>query len=435
MFVAQALRAGVGRQEINPSLGSPLFGYPGPDRVGLSVRDALNVTTLVFEYEGLRTAILTLDLCLLDERAVADIRQAVQERTAIVPTNITVCCSHTHSGPITQTIWGWGECDEKYLTMMTARAAESAAIAVKMLQPVKIGIGTTHSDVGINRRQIMENHNVGLGNCPWGPYDSLMTVLRIEGQGGTLASLIHYGAHATVLDPSTRAISRDWPGIMIDRVEQFTKAPALMIVGALGDVAPRCNTLRATGDGEAALQEVGSRAAMDAMSAWRSIKELRTLDMDILTRPVALPYRALPTLEEAKRELALRAPNKNKPGSGMCEYMHWAAVIEELQKQPQTHKTFVQTIMRIGPMAIVPFPGETFSEIVLRLRHASPFQHTLCASVTNGSNGYFVTRDSLHRGGYEVSVAKAYGAYILAETIDDVLFEVNLNLLRDLWQV
>ena len=46
--------------------------------------------------------------------------------------------------------------------------------------------------------------------------------------------------------------------------------------------------------------------------------------------------------------------------------------------------------------------------------------------------GYFPTRESLHRGGYEVWVAKAFGPYILAEHIDDVLVEENLKLLREL---
>ena len=43
-----------------------------------------------------------------------------------------------------------------------------------------------------------------------------------------------------------------------------------------------------------------------------------------------------------------------------------------------------------------------------------------------------MTRESLHRGGYEVWVARAFGAYILVENIDDVLVEENLKLLRDL---
>jgi hypothetical protein len=119
----------------------------------------------------------------------------------------------------------------------------------------------------------------------------------------------------------------------------------------------------------------------------------------------------------------------------MCDYRHWQAVIAAYAGEIASGAHFTQTITQLGSVAFVPFPGEPFAEIVLRLRLASPFQHTLCASTTNGSFGYFVTRESLHRGGYEVWVGRAFGAYILAENIDDVLVEENLKLLRDLHNV
>ncbi|MBZ0172351.1 MAG: hypothetical protein K8E66_08235, partial [Phycisphaerales bacterium] len=84
----------------------------------------------------------------------------------------------------------------------------------------------------------------------------------------------------------------------------------------------------------------------------------------------------------------------------------------------------------VGPVALVPLPGEPFAEIVLRLRHRSPVQHTLVASTTNGASGYFVTREARARGGYEVWVARAMGAYLPADNLDDVLVEENLRLLR-----
>ena len=69
-----------------------------------------------------------------------------------------------------------------------------------------------------------------------------MTVIKITSPNGTLANIVHYGAHPTVLGSSSRLISHDWPGIMIDPVEKFTKAPTLFINGALGDVAPLFST-------------------------------------------------------------------------------------------------------------------------------------------------------------------------------------------------
>jgi neutral ceramidase len=425
------LRAGVGRRDITPPLGSFLMGYANPDRKAESVRDGLNVTAIVVERDGLRVAILSLDACLPDEAVVAQVRAGIHERTGIEPANITVCYTQTHSGPNTLTAWGWCELDEAYRALMVPRTIDAAADANASLRPAKVGITTTQSDVGVNRRQVLEDGNIGLGVNPWAPYDPTMTVVRFETDAGPLASIIHYGAHPTIFNTSTRRVSRDWPGVMIDRVEHFSKAPAMFINGAVGDVAPRCNTLGAVGDGEASLLETGTRAGMDAMRAWRDVKEFRgDLALAVLVKPMDFPYRPLAPLDEAKRKVAEFAPRQNEYGGPRCEFLHWSAVIAEHAKTPRNAAVFQQSITQLGPIAIVPFPGEPFAETILRLRHASPFQHTLCASTTNASFGYFVTRDSLHRGGYEVWVAKAFGPYILAENIDDVLFTENLKMLR-----
>ena len=99
----------------------------------------------------------------------------------------------------------------------------------------------------------------------------------------------------------------------------------------------------------------------------------------------------------------------------------------------KTHRPFLWTLLRIGDAAIIPFPGELFAEIGLRLKQYSPFRHTLVASTTNGSLGYLVTREARARGGFEVMVADTiYGAYVLDHKIDDFLVTKGLELLRKL---
>lgn len=429
-FSGPRLRVGVGREDITPALGSALFGYATPGRNATSVRDGLNVTALALEYGETRLILMTFDLCLSDDKGIEDIRRAVSQKTGVPHDCIVISYSHTHSGPITQTMWGWGERDEIYLSAMIPKAVIAVESALSVMCSASIGIGVISSETGVNRRRIQADSSVVLGCNPWGPFDPCMTVLRIEGPNGPIASLVHYGAHATVLGSDSTVISRDWPGVMVDRMEHFTGAPVVFLVGALGDVAPRCNTLGATGDGEAALQEVGSRAATDALAAWRSIRELRSLDLDVLTAPLELPYRPLPDLKSASLEFARYEKEARATGAAQMEYRHWKAVLEELRGTPRDRLILEQTLVRLGPIVIVPFSGETFSEIVLRLRDASPFPYTLCASVTNGSHGYFVTREARVRGGYEVQVERAYGAYCFVDNVDDILVSENDKLLR-----
>jgi hypothetical protein len=328
--------------------------------------------------------------------------------------------------------WGWGDKNVEYVNAMIPRIVESVVEADKALQPARLGIGTTQSEVGINRRGIGEDHSVGLGYNPWGPYDPEMTVLRFEGERGPIATIVHYGAHPTSIS-ALRIVSRDWPGVMVDRIEKITGVPALFINGAVGDVAPRTNIHSAVGDGLPAAQEVGHRAALDALRAYHDIKDFRDVELATHIEDFQLPYRALPPLEEAEREMAVAEAHKDEWGAAMCNYSHWRAVVEAHAQPPVAGLPFHQTITQLGPVAIVPFAGEPFTEIIFRLRHLSPFQYTLCASTTNGQHGYYVTRESLARGGYEVWVARAFGAYVFAENIDDVLVQENLRLLRALY--
>jgi hypothetical protein len=191
-----------------------------------------------------------------------------------------------------------------------------------------------------------------------------------------------------------------------------------------------------TGDGVHAVNEVGYRAATDALRTWASIKDfIDEPQLDLWVEEMDLPYRPMPELAEAKRELKAHEAGKDEWGPGMCDYCYWKDVVQILESgNIKTKSVFQQTITRIGPVALVPGPGELFSGITLRIRRYSPFQYTLCASATNGWYSYCPTREAIHRGGYEVWVGRASGAYLLAEDIDDHLVEQNVAFLRKLYE-
>lgn len=429
------LRAGVGRVDITPSLGCSMLGYPDPLRKAESIRDRLQATALAIESDGLQTVLISMDVIVVDEETVALIRKGIEKRTRIKGLHVTIHPIQTHSGPCTQSVWGWGERDEDYVfgTLVPA-AVKATVMALKNLVPVRVGFGCVRSDVGVNRRKTAADGSLVMAQYRIGLHDPYMTVVRFESASGPLANLVHYGAHPTVFGSWNRAISRDWPGIMIDRMEHLTGATTLFIGGATGDVAPRTNNLGPIGDQTPdALWEAGACAAMDAMDTWRQIKDFRDTSMSLHVETIEMPYSPLPSIEEAKRKLKEAEPKKASFGVGMCEYKHWAAVLEAHRHPIKKAHCFPMTITAIGPLAIIPVPGEIFAETALRLREESPFQYTLISSLSGGCMGYFPTRESYARGGYEPWVAKAFGAYLLAEGIDDVLVKESLRLLKTLY--
>jgi hypothetical protein len=430
-----ALRAGIARRDITPEIGSTLFGYSGQRRAE-TVDDGLNATALFLKSDDCNSCIVSLDWCLIDEIEIAHLRELISQATKLAPENITFHATHTHSGPVTVDCWGWGRRDEQYLKLARPRIVEAVLEAGSTPVAVRVGIGKIQTDIGVNRREVRLDGSVSLGFNEWGPRDTDMTIVRFESiqagsTPGTLATLVHANAHPTSrgADP---AISRDWPGVMMDRVEQLTGAPVLFLNGAFGDVAPRTTIGGVTGDAGKAAREVGLRAALHAMQAWREIKEFRDLDLQTSNAKIALPFSDLPAREEAETQRAQYAGQENAKGAGEAEWRYWNAVLEAHDAPRQTAREWSQSITRLGPIVFVPFAGEIFSEIALRLKQASPFSHTLCLGTSNGSHGYYVTREARARGGYEVWVAKAYGAYLPAENIDDVLVQENLKLLQAL---
>ena len=434
------LMAGFGRADVTPQLGTRLGGYPEKDRPAEIVNDPLYATSLVLQQGDCKIAIISLDWMLIETEEVDCIRQEVNTRTGIAAMNVTVCATHTHTAVNTISAFGWGDKEKEYIAEVMPRIIDSVVKADQALCSVRVGITTIQSNVGVSRRGVQENNFTGFLGDPTEPYDSTMTVVRLEGVSGPVGTIIHYGAHGTCIGV-LRMVSRDWPGVMVDRVEKQTNAPAMFINGTIGDTGPRTSSIygdgvgfsAGVGDGVIAAMEVGLRAAGDALVAWLSTKEFRDdLVLKTLTKEILLPYAQLPSLEQAERELLACESGKDVWGEPMCNYLYWKHVVEAHAKPLLKNETYFQTITSLGPIAIVPFPGEPFSGIGRRLRRLSPFANTLCAGASNGSKGYFVAREARHRGGYEPWVGRAYKAYLYSENIDDVLVEENLKLLKEM---
>ena len=432
------LKAGFGRSDITPELGVRLGGYGVEERPAEQINDRLHSTAIALEQDDLKTILLNLDWICIEEELVKKIRNAINERTGIPQQKITVCTTHSHSVPNTLNFWGWGECEYDYVDSVIPAIVDSAELALNNLQEVEVGFATTESLVGVNRRGIDENGNVNFNSNIQGSFDPTMTVAHFKNKtnGKNVGIIVHYGAHGTAMG-CNRIISRDWCGVMKDRIEPQFDAPVFFINGAIGDVGPRTNyctgdnnLCAGAGDGIEAVLEVGYRAATDAIRALISIKEWRhDLSIKVYNEDIFIAYAPIISLEEAENGVKEWEPKKHEWGTPMCEYKHHQAVVAAHKEPLKKGRKFPQIITAIGPMAIVPMPGEMFSGISLRIRKGSPFAYTCCASVTNGSLSYLPTREARHRGGYETWVGRATGPYLLADNIDDILVEQNIKLL------
>ena len=426
------IKFGFGRKDITPDPSVRLGGYGIEIRPAKTINDRLNATSIFINKGKKNIILISLDWLAIEEEDVDSIQKAINAETGISRQNIIISTIHSHTTPNTIGIPGWGSKEKKYIKKVMPEIIASAVEASKNLRPVKIGVGSIHSETGVNRRGIDINGQISFGADPGGSFDPEMTVISFKDKNGIAGMIVHYGAHATAFGEDT-VVSRDWPGVMTDRIEKQIKAPVMFVNGSIGDTGPRTSFLQenglflaGVGDGIDSVREVGYRAATDALNAFVKIKNYSdNIILDIITEEVLFPYAPLHDLEKAKREIIKLEPDKNKYGTPMYMYNHWNAVIREHEKPEQERakgKSYLQSILRLGDIVLIPFPGELFSGIALRIKKSSPFQYTLCSSLTNGYIGYITTREARHRGGYEVWFANhfAYG-YGLAENIDDIL--------------
>lgn len=426
--------AGAAREDTTPELGTFLYGYR-PDIACKSVHDPLHITALAVSQYSQTALLLTAEIGDIQTELCKKIIAEISSVSGVPERNILISSTHTHTAPNLSGVVGWGDIDinyyEKIFLPSALRASEKA---LENLTPAEIAVGVTESKVGINRRQHYEDGTIGLGQNPHACYDPNMTVVSIrskEDKKGIL-NLIHYGCHGTSAGLA-EAVSRDWSGVMIDRLEHETNTLTAFWNGAIGDVGPRLTNGETTGN-LSYTEELGGVAATDALNAYKNRGGYHSGELEILKDVVHLPCKKMPTLEEVNKKLERFENPESLINIDRLEYEHYKetkAFLENGDGEVKTEYTFEQTIISLGDVVFVPFPYEHFSEISLRLREYSPYPYTLTLSCTNGYNVYLPSEDQLCRGGYEVGCFMYGNLFPLADNTDNNIIRENLRIIRE----
>jgi len=436
--------------DITPGPGIYLTGYGHPERLADGVHLPLEATVMVLRENGVEAAVLGLDWCFVDWPLAQEIRAAIRAAAGIPETNILCCCSHTHSAPHTtfmRTIGRTAVDPEnkgvQYVRDMIPRLADAVRQAKANLWECAACFAAGRTEVGISRRSVDENGQVsGMAGDPDAIRDPYMTAVRFADRetGRDLGILVHCGAHNTAMGLD-RKISSDWCGVMKRRIRDTYPVPVLYLNGAEGDVGPRTNRWldipgcpgfsAGAGDGPKSAEEVGYRAASDALRLLENMRDFRTdLPLAVRTGELRLPQKLSMTQEEAEN---LTARYAETPPEGVLQEVECGVaktVLEAWKRPPEPELVLEQTVVAFGPVALTPFPFEMFSIFSLRLRKYGPFEYTLLVSQVNGRNAYLPDRGSFAMGGYEPECLKTIRPYVVEPHAGDVAIRQSLALLR-----
>ena len=376
------LDAGVGIVDITPTDPIVLAGSPTQLKSS-SVGTRLYVKALVLATGGQKVAIVTLDTLKYPVEHVVRARQQIEKTTGIPASNVIICASHTHRGPL----WSY------YKDQLVTPIAEAVAIAVRDLTPCRLGTSKGQAEGVSECRRVIKNGTAWnrwqLGSLERdkypaeGPSDPAFDVLAVIGKDGRFKTVMYnFACHAA----NTRelVVSADYPGDVQQYVQKRLgyDAPTLFLTGACGDVNPVYGVRR---------ELFGEKLGGEIMRCLGQLEPIAKPSFAIESREMQMPGREHPELKE--EDIALKWPRQLE---------HYKASFNDMKKREKPTYQYLFTGIRIGnDFAIVTNPDELFCGIGMSIKKQSPFKHTMVAEQTNGAHGYVPTAKAFEGGSYE----------------------------------
>ncbi|NHE56528.1 hypothetical protein [Cyclobacterium plantarum] len=242
------LNVGLARVIITPETLVRLTGYSSRDVPFEAVHHDLWAKAMAFgdEKKGYRI-IITVDLLGIPHRITEKVREALSKEIGILPANLSICASHTHSGPQIGNIVSHFhkplDPDELaeialYAMGLVPKLKDLAMDAIANATPSLVSHSKGEVGFAINRRTSIN---------PNGVTDHSLPVMKItDMKGETKAVLVNYACHAVTLGPLNNVVHGDWVGEAQLQMEENLPpgAMAMVVIGCGADQnsSPRMNT-------------------------------------------------------------------------------------------------------------------------------------------------------------------------------------------------
>lgn len=422
------LKAGAAEVDVTPALDIQIAGDIGRRRPVEEIRERIYSRALFLEGAGQRCCILSIEVCFITDRYVAEIRRRAAEEFGLEPHAILVHPVQNHSAPavgnaavsdeyagIPPDLWWLRSGDERYNEPAIQGILESMRRAHASMVPVQVFVAREiDGRPAFNRRFVLRDgtavahpggqfHKMIL--FPEGPIDPEVGVMVLRAADGrNVAALLHYTCHPVHGYPH-RYVMGDWPGAWASAMRSALgiECIPLVINGCCGNVHHH-NHLDPTHVSNH--MRMGAMLAESAGRALRELQEQRTPRLAWRSEVLQIPVRELDAEEvSAARALLERQPQAPITMEGSLPSVAWdwvyAHAIMDLAAKRQRRKAEAYEVqaIRIADTGIVALVGEPFVEGQLDIKQRSPFPFTWVAHMANGYAGYVPTPEALRRGG------------------------------------
>jgi neutral ceramidase len=413
-----SIKVGMGETVITAPIGTGMAGY-ARTKPSDGIHDDLHARSLIVEgANGSTIVLMTLSIVNIPKPLFDQVRSGISKATGIPVENISISCTHTHSGPQI------GGPDDPYSKFLVERSIASAVEAWKNRVQGKIGAAVTKvMELGRNDRRMLYG-----GMHP----DPSIGLIKIEDAKGKLLGVaFNYGCHPSTLDLHSYKFTEDWPYYTIEGIKKkvgkdvwvafYQSAQGDVKVGYTAELSAIGAPIPLRTFEYAELK--GGQMTDAVLKALPAIKTTRIAEVKATQKSFDLParegYRL--TVDEAQKEadnaaatLKKMEANSADIGKRMLDSYRVENYLAGLRLQcakrmanPNRPKTItiLQQAFRIGDTALVTFPCEVFSEIGLKVKQQSPVKKTFVLGVAGALGGYLPTADEFPEEGYAALIS------------------------------
>jgi len=411
------LKVGFGKVDITPRVGVELCGFgPFLNRHSIGIRDRLWARAMALTDSHNTLVVVSCDLIGLTESRVAAIREKVRQTTGLGSDSIMVHCTHTHSGPATISLIGWGDPDIPYLEILPLRVAEACRLAVERMVPATLSHANVPCEgIGLNREYDIDAPPLDeVLQDNWRPAkpertDTTCHVIKaVDSDGRLLGFCSYFGCHPVVCCQLTRYIPGDFAGVATNLLERENPGSVgLFLQGAQGDVNS-CVVHKPEAESLLALDVIAGRYANAVRLGLRNARELNAPALRKASRQVSFS-RIMLSREELQRlltekEAIVHADNASDSDHGVCMAAVYVVSLRRLLSQMDEGVNLAPPAevqaFRIGDIALLGSPFEIFQDIKNDVVRDAGSPVPLVMGLTNGCEGYAPDRVVAKRGGY-----------------------------------
>jgi len=464
------LRVGAAKVDVTPDQLPVLINGGMTSHSADKVKTRVNARAIVMDDGSERLAVMVVDSCMMPRTLLDEAKQLAATRTGLRPERILISATHSHSVPSSCGALGT-DADANYVPLLRQRLVEALVAAERNLAPARVGWGEGQAaQFTALRRWVRRPDRIDLdpfGNPtvranmhsavdplqaigPTGPEDPQLTMIAFETlQGKPIATLANFSMHYFSDSP----ISADYFGLFCDGLEKHLHGQrangdkgtdaageaaktngnnnadpvpvAIMSHGCSGDIWKK-DYLHPQAAADGTIEEFTQGLLNIAQGVYDNIETVADADLAMQEALLPMRYRTpdaqrLQWAEQIVSELGERLPQT------LTEiYAREQVFLHRMQATE-----LVLQAIRIGDIAIVSTPCETYALTGLKLKLQSPTTKTMVIELANGAEGYIPPPEQHVLGGYNTWAARSAG---LETTAEPKIVATNLALLEQVFQ-